>query len=56
MLLCVWSIVSAQVENVPIQNQVYEFLNRMGVRGILPLYSNTMVPISRREVADPPVE
>jgi len=41
-----------QVENVPVNNQVYEFLNRMGVRGILPLYSNAMVPLSRREIAD----
>ncbi len=40
-----------QVENVPVSNQVYEFLDRLGVRGILPLYSNTMIPISRREVA-----
>ncbi len=52
LLYSAWSIVSAQIENVPVQNQVYEFLNRMGVRGILPLYSNTMVPISRRDVAD----
>jgi hypothetical protein len=41
----------AQVENVPVANQVYEFLNRMGVKGILPLYSNAMIPISRQEVA-----
>src|ERR1041385_3905321 len=43
---------SAQVENVPVSNQVYEFLNRMGVKGILPLYSNAMLPLSRQEVAD----
>jgi hypothetical protein len=42
----------AQVENVPINNQVYEFLDRLGVKGILPLYSNVMIPLSRREVAD----
>jgi hypothetical protein len=41
----------AQIENVPVNNQVYEFLNRMGVKGILPMYSNTMIPISRKEVA-----
>jgi len=41
-----------QIENVPVGNQVYEFLDRMGVRGILPLYSNTMVPLSRIKVAE----
>src|SRR5689334_13149267 len=42
---------SAQIENVPISNQVYECLDRMAVKGVLPLYSNTMIPISREEVA-----
>lgn len=42
----------AQVENVPVSNQVYEFLNRMGVKGVLPLYDNAMIPLSRREVAN----
>jgi hypothetical protein len=41
-----------QVENVPVSNQVYEFLDRLGVRGILPLYSNTMIPLSRGRVAE----
>jgi hypothetical protein len=45
-------MVPAQVENVPVNNQVYEFLNRMGVKGVLPLYSNTMIPLSRQSVAD----
>ena len=42
----------AQVENVPVSNQVYGFLDRMAVKGILPLYNNTMIPLSRREVGD----
>jgi hypothetical protein len=42
----------AQVENVPISNQVYEFLDRLGVRGVLPLQSSTMIPMSRAAVAD----
>lgn len=41
----------AQVENVPVSNQVYEFIDRLGVRGILPAASSTMVPMSRAEVA-----
>src|SRR5258708_1052849 len=41
-----------QVENVPVNNQVYEFLDRMAVKGILPLYSNTMIPISRQEATN----
>ncbi len=42
----------AQVENVPIENQVYEFLDRMNVRGILDKYSNSVLPISRREIGE----
>ena len=41
----------AQIENVPIGNQVYEFLDRLGVKGVLPLYSNSAIPLSRKEVA-----
>ena len=41
-----------QIENVPVNNQVYEFLNRMGVKGVVPLYSNAMLPLSRRDVAE----
>jgi Capsule assembly protein Wzi len=40
-----------QVENVPVNNQVYEFLDRLGIEGILPLYSNASIPMSRGEVA-----
>ncbi len=42
---------AGQVENVPVSNQVYEFLDRMGVRGIIPGFSTVMIPISREEVA-----
>lgn len=42
----------SQVENVPLYNQVYEFLNRMNVKGILQQYSNTILPISRKEVGE----
>jgi hypothetical protein len=42
----------AQVENVPANNQVYEFLDRMGVKGVLPGYSNVSLPLSRREVGE----
>ncbi len=41
-----------QIENVPVNNQVYEYLDRMGVKGILPFYSNTMIPLSRQDVAE----
>ncbi len=46
------SLTRAQIENVPVSNPVYEFLDRMGVRGFLPLYSNVMIPLPRQEVAD----
>jgi hypothetical protein len=39
------------VENVPATNQVYEFLDRLGVRGVLPNFSAADLPLSRREVA-----
>jgi len=42
----------SQMENVPVNNQVYEFLHRMGVKGLLPLYSNSMLPLSRQQVAE----
>jgi len=46
------SRLSAQVENVPAGNQVYDFLDRLGVRGVLPTFSTVVVPLSRREVAE----
>ncbi|MBI4810099.1 MAG: hypothetical protein HY800_01365 [Ignavibacteriales bacterium] len=46
-----FSTVEAQIENVPVNNQVYEFLDRMGIKRILPLYSNVMIPLSRQEIA-----
>lgn len=42
----------SQMETVPLGNQVYEFLDRMAVKGILPHYSSAMLPLSRREVAE----
>ena len=52
MVITVSCVSTAQIENVPVNNQVYEFLDRMGVKGILPLYSNSMIPISRKEAAE----
>ncbi|MBI5020373.1 MAG: hypothetical protein HZB59_02960 [Ignavibacteriales bacterium] len=52
MIIVVSNVSLSQIENVPVNNQVYEFLDRMGVKGIIPLYSNTMIPISRKEVAE----
>ena len=40
------------METVPVQNQVYEFLDRMAVKGILPLYLNTMLPKTRKEIGE----
>jgi hypothetical protein len=49
--LAAWGSTTAQVENVPVSNQVYEFIDRLGVRGVLPSASSTMVPMSRGAVA-----
>lgn len=52
LTLGAWAPASAQVENVPAGNQVYDFLDRLGVRGVLPAFSTVVVPLSRREVAE----
>jgi len=52
MLFICRDLTVCQVETVPISNQVYEFLERMAVKGVLPLYTNAMIPLSRKEVAD----
>jgi hypothetical protein len=41
----------AQVEHVPMLHPVYEFLDRLGVKGILPAVSGSMLPLQRSEVA-----
>ncbi len=45
-------IVLSQVENVPTNNQVYEFLKRMEVKGVISGYPDAVLPLSRREVAE----
>ena len=40
----------AQVEHVPVSHPVYEFLDRLGVEGVLPAHSSSMVPLERGEV------
>lgn len=47
-----YNVMKAQVENVSIDNQVYEFLNRMNIAGFLPQYSNSILPVSRKEVGE----
>jgi hypothetical protein len=42
---------TAQVENVPANHRVYDFLHRMEVRQILPSYHGTIIPFSRKKVA-----
>ncbi len=49
-VLCVTSTL-AQVEHVPITHPVYEFLDRLGVEGLLPAQSSSMLPLDRGEVA-----
>ncbi len=40
----------AQAEHVEISHPVYQFLNRMQVRGLIPEYSRSMLPLERKEV------
>jgi hypothetical protein len=42
----------AQLENVPVDNPVYDFLKRMEVKRIIPQYPDAVLPLSRREVAE----
>jgi hypothetical protein len=46
------TFVFAQLENVPVDNPVYDFLKRMEVKRIIPQYSDAVLPLSRREVAE----
>lgn len=40
-----------QVEHVPFAHPVQDFLDRLGIRGVLPLESMVVRPVERREVA-----
>src|SRR5215510_12597178 len=42
----------SQIELVPPSNKVYDFLDRMLTNKIIEGYSNSMAPISRREIAN----
>ncbi|MFA5012852.1 MAG: capsule assembly Wzi family protein [Ignavibacteria bacterium] len=41
-----------QVELVPVSNPVYLFLKKMQVKGVIPDYNSSNIPISREEVAN----
>ena len=43
---------TAQVETVPVDNPVYDFLDRMETRGLLGHYFDAVRPFSRRDVAE----
>lgn len=45
-------MLSAQTELAPVDHKVYPFLKRMQVLGVIPEYNSSILPISRREVAD----
>jgi hypothetical protein len=42
----------SQSEKVEINNSVYDFLNRLYIKGIIKNYSNTLLPLSRRKIVD----
>ncbi len=46
------SSMHAQAENVPATHPVYTFLKKMSVLGLISHYSETVVPMGRREVAE----
>lgn len=46
------NIIYSQVELVPVDNPVYDYLKRMQLEGIIPDYNSSNIPISRAEVAD----
>jgi len=57
MLCLVFSFkIFSQTENVPVHHPVYQFLERMNVRGFLPKYNNAVLPLSRREIAEHLIE
>jgi hypothetical protein len=52
LLIAALAVVPAigQVEHVPMNHPVYEYLDRLGVKGVLPAFSASMVPLERSEV------
>lgn len=52
LLACTGPVSPAQVENVPIAHPVYEFLDRLGVLGLLPAFSASMLPLERGAVGE----
>ena len=48
---CLTIQVNAQIELVPPSHPVYDYLKRMQVKGIIPEYNSSNIPISRGEIA-----
>jgi hypothetical protein len=44
-------VLSAQVENVPVDHPIYPFLKRMELKGIIGRYFDVVLPLSRKDVA-----
>ncbi|MCX6161180.1 MAG: hypothetical protein NTV87_07580 [Ignavibacteriae bacterium] len=51
-LMCMGSHVRSQVESVPLDNQVYDFLKQMSVKRILPSINDDNPVLSKGEVAE----
>ena len=47
---CVFRASAQDVDHVPISHPVHEFLDRLGVRGVLPLHSSSVRPLARGTV------
>jgi hypothetical protein len=43
--------VFSQLEIVPVSHPVYEYLKTMQIKGVIPEYNSSMVPISRNDIA-----
>ncbi len=50
LVLILTRINFAQVENVPVDHPVYQFLKRMQVQGILNNYNDVVLPLSKQQV------
>ncbi len=50
LFLILSPLIIAQIETVPADNEVYQFLKEMQVQGILKNYSSVVLPLSRAEV------
>jgi hypothetical protein len=52
IILFIQPLSLSQVENIPVENTVYDFLKIMQIKGIIQEYDDFLLPLSRQEISD----